>query len=176
MDFNKALLPAAVGTAAVYGVFVLFGMNVAGWMGVLMAEGAPNLVGVLVLAGLCLLCTLVWQAAVMGQGKMPPVVAGLLFGAVVGAAFVWLVPLGLFAIQKDPNIAHSTGTFWDVFPETFGGHRMVPPPMLDDAPLESSVDGDWIQRDGWKERLLPFMVAFAAFGLTLGLMAPKKGE
>ncbi len=156
--------------------FWLMGVNFCGWLGAWIAPGAAWIVGILLAALAGVGFAALWSRTLAkqeGVKKLPPVVGATLYGFVVGLLFIFVIPLLLSAIAGNPGMAHDNlggqiaGAFADV--------RIVPAlPDWFDPPLTSWADNDWISRDDFAARFLPFSLAFALYGLLLGLTSGTK--
>lgn len=178
MDTKKTAIAALMGLVPAIVLFWLMDMNFIGWLGAwFAADWGAWLVGALIAVALGFGYAALWSGVVAKQPitkKLSPPGTGALYGAVVGLITATLVPLILSAMAGDPGMGHSTGSGLDVFPSAFGVH-MVPvlPDLGFKPPLDSWVDNDWVSRNDHGNRLLPFALAFAAFGATLGMFAGK---
>jgi hypothetical protein len=155
-------------------------MNFLGWVGAwLAADFGAWLVGILIAFGLCLGLAAIWTGSLSkrpGVQKIPAPIGGALYGLVVGLIFATLVPLLLSAIAGDPGMAEGSGTAFDSFPAAFGA-RVTPalPDLGFNPPLRGLSDTDWVSRDDYAGRLLPFGLAFMLFGMVLQLSS-KRGK
>lgn len=158
---------------AAVALFWLMDMNFCGWLGAWLTPGAAWIVGILMAAGLGIGFAALWTqwaARQKAAKKVPDVIAATIYGLVVGAVFIFLVPLLLSALAGNPGMLHG-GTFEGVG-RAFGGHVVPELPDLGfKPPLASWADNDWIHRDDFAARLLPFSLSFALYGLVLGLTA-----
>ncbi len=167
------------GLAPAVVLFWLMGMNFVGWLGAWFAhDWGAWLAGVLIAVALGFGYAALWSGFVARQPwarKLSLPGTGALYGVVAGLVTATVVALLLSAAAGDPGIVHAG--FGDVFVRGFGG-RVVPglPDLGFDPPLRSLADRDWVSRNSHGARLLPFALAFAAFGATLGLLAPGRGK
>lgn len=175
MDLKNSAISGLLGTFAAVVLFWLMDMNYCGWLGAWLTPGAAWIVGILMAAALGIAFAALWTGWVSKQKvtkSAPVVAAATVYGLLVGAIFIFLVPLLLSTLAGDPGMMHGTGTGFDSIGEAFGGHVVPELPDLGfDPPLHSMADNDWIHRDDFVARLLPFSLAFALYGAVLGLTA-----
>ncbi|MBX3475860.1 MAG: hypothetical protein KF754_15930 [Planctomycetes bacterium] len=178
MDTRKTAIAALMGLVSAVVLFWLMDMNFLGWLGAwFAAKWAAWLVGALIAVALGFGYAALWSGVVAKQPitkKLSPPGTGALYGVVVGLVTATLVPLLLSAMAGDPGMGHSTGTGFDAIPGAFGVHLVPELPDLGfKPPLRSLAERDWISRNDHGNRLLPFALAFAAFGATLGMFAGR---
>lgn len=176
MDTKKTAIAALMGLVPAIVLFWLMDMNFVGWLGAwFAADGGAWLVGALIAVALGFGYAALWSGVVAKQPitkKLSPPGTGSLYGAVVGLITATLVPLILSAMAGDPGMAHEG--IGDFIVRGFGGHVVPALPDLGfKPPLDSWVDNDWVSPNDHGNRLLPFALAFAAFGATLGMFAGK---
>lgn len=173
MDMPKTAWVSVIAMLAVVVVLALADMNFVGWLGAMVVEEAPGtwLVGALVALGAGFGFSALWSGAVSRQQqirKNPPIITGPIYGLAVGMLFVFVVPPILYAVMGDPVLFHDNpfaglGT-------ALGGHAV---PALPDfgfePPLHDLTDDEWIAKGAWQDRIVMFSIAFAAYGLILGL-------
>lgn len=178
MDLKNVSIAGLVGMLSAVVLLALMDVNLIGWLGVWLTPGAAWIVGLLFTIVLAFAFASLWGVALKQDAikKMPRPVGGLVYGAIVGLLFVFVIPLILSVLAGDPTVGVSSGTGFDALPEAFGAHLVPALPDLGfDPPLRSLAAEDWWQRDDYVGRLLPFGLAFMVFGLVLGLMA-KDGK
>lgn len=178
MDYSKTAGLAGMAIVPPIVLCWLMNMNLIGWLGAWFASGGGAwVVGALLIAALAFGFAALWVGVVAGQSglkKLPAPLTGLIYGAVVGLIFATLVPLLFSAIAGNPGMAQAG--FGDVFISAFGGHIVPALPDLGfDPPLKSLARDEWVSRDSHGARLLPFLIAFCSFGLTLSLF-DKRGR
>lgn len=178
MDYSKTAGVAAMAIVPAIVLCWLMNMNLVGWLGAWFASGGGAwLVGALLVAAFSFGFAALWVGVVgkqSGLKKLPLPLTGLIFGAVVGLICATLVPLLLSAIAGNPGM--SQAGFGDVIVSAFGVHIVPALPDLGfDPPLKSMARDEWVSRDAHGARLLPFVVAFSSFGLTLALF-DKRGR
>jgi hypothetical protein len=157
-------------------LFWLMGVNFCGWLGAWIAPGAAWIVGILLAALAGVGFAALWTGTLakqQGVKKLPPVIGATLYGLGVGLLFIFVIPLILSAIAGNPGMAHDNlgGTIAGAFADV---HIVPALPDWFDPPFASWADNDWIHRDDFAARLLPFSLAFALFGLVLGLTSQMK--
>lgn len=174
MNPQKTAISGLAATTAAVALFWLMGMNFCGWLGAWLTPGAAWLVGILMALAAGLGFAALWHGTLARQAwakRLPPVVASLLYGVAVGLLFVLLVPVILSALAGNPGMVHST--MFDGAVTLFGGHVVPALPDLFNPPFASWIDDEWIQRDAFAARLVPFLLAFALYGLVLGLTSSR---
>jgi tetrahydromethanopterin S-methyltransferase subunit G len=172
---QKIAISGLTATLAAVVLFWLMGMNFCGWLGAWIAPGAAWIVGILLAAAAGFGFAALWTGTLAKQDavkKVQPVFGAALYGLVVGLVFVFVFPPVLSAIAGNPSLAHSTA--FDGLVGAVGGHVVPALPDWFDPPFASWVDNDWIHRDDYVARLLPFSLAFALYGLVLGLTSQVK--
>lgn len=176
MDTKQTAIGAGFALLAAAALLWLMDVNLLGWLGAWVAPGAPWLVGIALGAALSFALAALWAGALAKQPfarKLPAPLAGLVYGVAVGLLFAVLVPLLLSAAAGDPGMARGTGTFFDG-PVGWVAHVVPPLPDLGfEPPLKSLAQADWVSRNDHAGRLLPFCLAFAAWGLVLSLLCNK---
>ncbi len=176
MDYKKTAAAGLIALVPCVLLFWLMDMNFVGWLGAwFAAEIGAWLVGLLIACALAFGFAALWAGVIARQpivGKLSAPGAGALYGVVIGIVTATVVALLLSAIVGDPGMMRAG--VGDFFGKAFGV-RVVPPlPDLGfDPPLRSLGNHDWVSRNDHSGRLLPFALAFAAFGATLGLFAGK---
>lgn len=179
MDAKKIAGPAALATGVSVALFCLMGMNFIGWLGAWFAQEAGAwIVDLLLAAALCFAFAWLWVATAGPRPfvkKLPAPVGGVLYGILVGLVFATVIPLLLSATAGGPRMGENHSATVSSLGRAFGVH-MVPalPDLGFDPPLRGLVRGDWVSLDDYGNRLLPFMVAFAGFGVVLGLTGRNK--
>lgn len=179
MKKGQGAIAGLVGMLAAVALLWLMDVNFVGWLGVWMAPGAVWILGIVLAAAFGAGLGWLW-GEVIGKKpavkKLPRPVGGLLYGEAVALLFVFIVPLLFSALAGDPGVGHSTGTGFDAIPEAFGGH-LVPtlPDIGFNPPLESLAESEWVGRNDFTGRLLPFCLAFALFGVVVDLLS-KPGK
>jgi hypothetical protein len=152
--------------------FALMGMNFAGWLGAWIAPGWPWLAGlgfatVIGVGG-------AWAFAVLSGHdalkKVPAIMQGVGFGVCLGVICAVVLPLVFNAAAGEPTMSHARGSIIDDVGEAVGV-RMVPrlPDVGVEPPLTALASDDWIKPGQYGSRLLPFVIAFALYGMVVGL-------
>jgi hypothetical protein len=177
MKLDNGAIAGLTGMLVAVILLWLMGVNFIGWLGVWLAPGAAWLLGLVFApafgAGLGLLWKR-WLGARPALRKLPVPLGGLIFGLGVALLFVFAVPLLFAALAGNPAVGLSTGTGFDAFPEAFGAHLVPALPDLGfDPPLRGLASRDWFARDDFAGRLLPFGLAFAAYGVVVQLMSAR---
>jgi hypothetical protein len=171
------LLAGIVSSAVLVLLLALMDVNFCGWLGVWFVRQMPYIAGIPLAILLGLGASYAYGASVARSDWGPPPVRGVIFGVIVAALFVWLMPWVFSELVGQAtgvtHVGRSAGAF-DVFPKTFDSHYEPLPDMGFDAPMKGLADKAWYNKDDWQGRLVPFGIAFAAMGLTLALVAGKK--
>jgi hypothetical protein len=179
MDIKHVSIAGLLGMFAAVVLLWLMDVNLVGWLGVWLAPGAAWAVGALIALGLAVGLSALWSGVVAKQDavkKLPVPVAGLVFGVVVALLMIFVVPLILSALSDHPGMAESALGIGEGGGSVLGVHIIPALPDLGfDPPLESLAEEDWFGRDDYVGRLLPFGIAFLAYGLIVGLLS-KDGK
>ena len=179
MNYPRIAGNTAMALAPVVMLMWLMDLNFVGWLGAwLAAEAGAWIVGILLAFALGYGLALLWYArlaALPAVKRVPPPIAGALYGVLAGLIFATLVPLLLSALAGNPGMAEGSGTDFDAFPRAFGV-RVTPalPDLGFEPPLRSLAGDDWVSRDDYAGRLLPLALAFALYGAVLQLIPARK--
>lgn len=174
---KKHLIAGLVSAAVMVILLALMDVNFCGWLGVWFVRQLPYVAGIPLAALLGFGASWAFSGSLARAELGPGPVRGFLFGLILAALFIWVMPWFLSSIVGEATgvttVGLSVGAF-DVFPKTFGGHYEPIPSLGFDTPLENWADEAWYNKDDWRGRLVPFGIAFSAMGLVLGLMISGK--
>lgn len=174
MDIKHVSISGILGMFTSVVLLWLMGVNLVGWLGVWLAPGAAWIVGALLALGLAVGFSALWSGGIAKQRvvkKMPVPLGGLVYGAIIALIMIFIVPLSLSALGDHPGMAESALGIGKGGGSVLGV-RIIPalPDLGFDPPLEFLAGEDWYGRDDYVGRLLPFGIAFLAFGLVVGLL------
>jgi len=181
------IFAAAVGAMILLlATFWALDVNYAAWLGAWLSPRNQYASGlaVLIIFGFCAAWVYARWLGNVTPGPGP--IRGLLFGAVLAACAIWVLPAVLngFAgvvgntqiLFQGRGITNKEETFDKEMERT----RVEPCPDIagQKPPLAHlTADHPWVPADAWVGRLLPFSVGFLLFGLVLGtfLSDEKRG-
>lgn len=167
-NLKKHLAAGIVGVIVLVVLFALMGVNFMAWTGVWFTPKMPYIVGVPLTLLLGVLSAWIYAGSVAKAEWGPPAVRGFIFGVFAAALFIWVMPWFFSSVVGEATGVRGASTGIALF-------STAKVPALDfDAPLEKLADEPWANNDDWKGRIIPFSIAFAAMGLTLGLMVTSK--
>jgi len=168
-NMKKHLAAGIVGVIVLVVLLALMGVNFMAWTGVWFTPKMPYIVGVPLTLLIGVLSAWIYAGSVAKAEWGPPAVRGFIFGVFAAALFIWVMPWFFSSV-----IGEATGVRGATTSIIAIGSTAHVPGLEFDAPLEKLADEPWANNDDWKGRIIPFSIAFAAMGLTLGLMVTSK--
>jgi hypothetical protein len=190
MPLARVLLVGLLALVLMAGVFWLFDVNYAAWLGVWLAPDRQLLIGSLLMLVIGMFMAWMYTNTVGSRIPGHGALRGLAFGAVMGAAAIWAAPpvlegvLG--AVGDTQTLYQGRGIHDDRARADEEMHtvRIEPcPPIAGMQPPLAQFGRDmaWVPASAWRGRLLPFGLAFLAWGLVLGLglseqVGPRKKD
>jgi hypothetical protein len=195
MPFARILLFAAIALGVLAAVFWSMNVNFAGWMGAWFSADNPT--G----AGLALSCVCGVMAALFYTGfaskLLPgsPALKGILYGVFLASLTIWVVPYSvswIHTVSGQTRVVYSgdTTTVNDIKSQHPSNYEVEEKPLetkdtvrIDPVPNIGKIkpfltgatrNRPWATVDSWRGRLLPFGLAFALFGLILGVSLSEK--
>ncbi|MDC1143146.1 hypothetical protein OAU50_08640 [Planctomycetota bacterium] len=197
MPIPRILLFTALGLFAMAVVFWSMNVNFAGWMGAWFSAENPNGSGF----ALSCLCSAAAAAIYVGfLGKVlpgPPALRGILFGVGLATLTIWVLP---YSVSWVHTISGQTRIVYNGDPKTIRDIKSQHPSndkanaepttpdetvVIDGVPnigtlrpflAKATRDKPWAAVDDWRGRLLPFGLAFALFGLIIGVALSEKSD
>lgn len=166
---KKNMAAGVVGIIVLVVLLALMDVNFVAWTGVWFTPKMPYIVGVPLTLLIGVLAAWAYAGSVAKAEWGPPAVRGLIFGVFAAAAFIWLMPWFFSSVVGEATGVRGATTG----PVALFSTERVPS-LGFDAPLENLASDPWASNDDWKGRVIPFSIAFAAMGLTLGLMVTSK--
>jgi hypothetical protein len=167
-NLKKHLAAGIVGVVVLVVLFALMGVNFMAWIGVWFTPKMPYIVGIPLTVLLGVMGAWLYAGSVAKAEWGPPVVRGLIFGVFAAVLFIWVMPWFFSSVVGEATGVRGASTGIALFSTAHV------PALEFDAPLAKLADEPWANNDDWKGRLIPFSIAFAALGLTLGLMVTSK--
>ena len=163
-------LAAFVGVAA----FWMLNINIWEWGGSWLSTDDPQRAGLSMLAFLGLVGAALYRSTLGTQFGGHGAVRGLIFGVIVSAIMIWVVPICVKAAGMATSHAREVynGKPGNGQPQQAPGRVFGEAPMIADVkpPLASVTQGSkWTEPDDWQGRVLPFLIGFCIYGVVLGL-------
>ncbi len=168
------------------GLFWAMDVNYAAWVGAWLAPKRQYAAGFGVIIVFGLFFTWFYARFIGDKFPGPGMVRGLVFGAVLGACAIWVIPYtldtvagfvgntqvvygGRGIVDKDHKTADQQMEELLTQVEPCPPIRGVKPPLA-----KLTRDKPWAPADAWKGRMLPFGIAFLLYGLVIGALLSEK--
>lgn len=185
MPLFRILGVAVLALALMLGALWAMDVNYAAWVGAWLTPKNQYSAGVAIIAIMGVIMAWVYARFVGDKFPMPGMVRGIVYGLILGAAAIWLVPYTLEGVASavgNTQVVYGGRGIVDDKPRADQEMnekltRVQPCPALfgQKPPLAKlTQDKPWAAVDDWKGRLIPFGIAFALYGLVIGGLLSEK--
>jgi len=180
MPVTKILLMSTLATFAGLASLWALNINISAWAGMWIAPESAQGTGLSMIAFMGLFCGWVYAASLGTKFGGPAAVRGLIFGVILAALMIWIVPLLVTAMgiaTGDARTVYQGPGESTAYAVTLGEVK-TRDSAVGDAPeiagvkpplAEVTAGKRWTHTDDWEGRLLPFLIGFCIYGLVLGL-------
>jgi hypothetical protein len=186
MPFPRIFAAAIGALVLLLATFWALDVNYAAWIGAWVAPNSQYVTGLTILIIFGFLAAIMYGRWLGNLIPGPGPIRGLIFGGVLAACAIWVVPYtlnGFAGMVGNTQIVfqgHGITNEEETFDQKMSRTRVEPcPPIAGQKPPLAFLTQDhpWAPADGWIGRLLPFTVAFLLYGLVIGafLSDEKRG-